>query len=56
MSKQQRLFRVKFKELNGGKHGGLGETKSFKTTANSAHDAAKKLRKKARIMSVRRVH
>jgi len=54
MSKQH-LFRVKFKELNRGNNGGLGSVKSYKTTASNSHDAAKKLRKKARILSVRRI-
>jgi len=52
---QQHLFRVKFKEINGGKNGGLGEAKSFKTTARNPQDAARKIRKKARILSVRRL-
>ena len=54
MSKQH-LFRVKFKELNGGRDGGLGEVKSFKTTARDSQGACRKLRKKARILSVRRI-
>lgn len=52
---QQHLFRVKFKELNGGKNGGLGEVKSYKTTARDPQAAAKKMRKKGKILSVRRI-
>ena len=51
---QQCLFRVKFKELNGGRDGGLGEIKSFRTTARTPQDAARKMRKKGRVISVRK--
>ena len=49
------LYRIRFKELNNGRDGGLGSVKSFKASGNNPHDATRKLRKKARILSVRRV-
>ena len=49
------LYRIRFKELNNGRDGGYGETKSFKASASSPHKAAQKLRRKAMIISVRRI-
>lgn len=54
MSKSS-TFRVRFKERNSGRNGGLGPVKSFKTTARDQTAAARKLRKHAIILSVRRV-
>jgi len=49
------LYRIKFKEINNGRDGGLGSVKAFKASGNCPQDAARKLRKKARILSVRRI-
>lgn len=54
MSKRSTVFRVRFKEPNKGRDGGYGPTKSFKTTARDQNSAAKKLRKRAVIISVRK--
>jgi len=54
MSKKPTVFRVRFKELNKGRDGGFGPTKSFKTTARNTDAAARRLRKRAVILSVRK--
>ena len=51
----QHLFRIKFKELNAGHNGGLGEVKSFKASGRRPEDACRKLKKKAKIISVRKI-
>lgn len=52
---RQALFRVKFKEVNSGKNGGFGSVKSFKTTARDPQSAARKLKKRGVVLSVRRI-
>lgn len=54
MSKKPTVFRVRFKEPNKGRNGGFGPTKSFKTVARDQNSAARKLRKHATIVSVRK--
>lgn len=53
------VFVVRFKERKDGTNCGLGNVKSFKTTASSPKQAAEHMRKKGHIISVRktkRVH
>ncbi len=49
-------FRVRFKELGTGRDSGDGEVKSYKCKAKNCNDAARRLRKRGRIISVRRIH
>jgi hypothetical protein len=48
-------FRVRFRETNKGRDGGLGPVKSYKCFASSADGAKRKLRKKGRIISIRKI-
>lgn len=49
-------FRIRFRELDKGRDGGLGPVKSYKCVARNGEDAKRKLRKRGRIISVRKIH
>jgi len=51
----KKRFKVKFRELNKGRDGGLGDVKSYKCFAKDGNDAARRLRKRGRIISVRKM-
>ncbi len=48
-------FRVRFRELDKGRDGGLGEVKSYKCFAKNGHEAARRLRKRGKVISVRKI-
>lgn len=48
-------FRIRFQEFNKGRDGGLGPVKSFKTSAKNGNDAARKLKKRGKIISIRKI-
>ena len=49
-------FRVRFRELNKGRDGGLGPVKSYKCVAKDGNDAKRHIRKRGVIISVRKMH
>ena len=48
------LFVVRWKPING-RNGGLGPAKTFKTTAKTPQEAAKRLKSNGRVVGVRKV-
>jgi len=48
-------FRVRFREYNQGRDGGLGPVKSYKRFAKNGNDAKRHLRKKGKVISVRKI-
>jgi len=48
-------YRIKFRELDKGRDGGQGKIKAFQCSASNPKKALRKLRKRGKIISIRKI-